>query len=315
MKSAFIKLSLFSVVIASLLTSCKNSGGSFQTDEATGIKYKIIKHGNGTTKPAMGDYVRLKMVATAVTTGDKDTVVINTGKAVNPKDSNSGTIRILLRKIFNGCLEQGITLLTTGDSAVIKVNADSLFLKTFGQKQLPKYVKAGSDVTFNITLSSFMTNQQLMQLQQAMLTQRKSIEGPSIAKYLADNHYTNVKPTADSIYILERKDGKGKPIKEGDSVKINYTGMLLDGSVFDASARPSNPSGVFPLVYSKNMALIKGWVELLGTMREGDKFKVLLPSALAYGPRQMNEQIQAYTPLLFEIEVVKVKQNAPAPKK
>jgi FKBP-type peptidyl-prolyl cis-trans isomerase FkpA len=313
MNSTLIKLSLFTVAIASVFTACKN-GGSLQTDAVTGVQYQIITHNDKGTKPTIGDYARVEMIGKAVTNADKDTVIFNSSANRNPKDTGKGTFNIPLQKSFNGCLEQGLTLFSTGDSGVIKLSADSLFLKTFRSKELPKFVKPGSMVTINVKLLSFQTKEQVMQLQQAEqakrmaeMAQRKSLEGPAIAKYLADNHYTSVKPTKDSLFVLSHTTGKGKAIKDGDSVKVTYNGTTLDGVVFDASSK--HPGGPLALKYSHDMQLIKGWVEMLGTMHEGDKAKILLPSAIAYGERKMGNEILPYTPLLFDLEVVKVTSN------
>ena len=91
-------------------------------------------------------------------------------------------------------------------------------------------------------------------------------------------------------------------MKEGDSVEVTYKGTFLDGSVFDPGSQP------IKMVYSKNMALIKGFAEVLGKMNEGEKAKVLIPSTVGYGERGMGP-IQPYTPLVFDLEMVKVKSN------
>ena len=204
--------------------------------------------------------------------------------------------------------------MAVGDSAILKVSADSLFMKTFHQPQMPKFLKPGTMLTFYLKLVSFETKAEAQQKQQEMqqkrmaeMAQNKALEAPAIAKYITDNHYEKIKPSADSLFVLDRKPGKGKAIKEGDSIKVLYTGTLLNGTVFDASSMHGNQP--LSMVYSPTMQLIKGWVEMLGTMHEGEKAKILLPSALAYGPQQASANIKPYSPLLFELEVVKVTEN------
>jgi len=311
MNSTLIKLSIFSVAIVSVFTACKHSG-SFETDPTTGVQYQFIKHNESGTKPTMDDFARVEMLGTAVTASGKDTEMFNTTKPRDPRDTNR-TFTIPLHKSFNGCLEQGISMMSVGDSAVFKINTDSLYLKTFRAHEVPKFIKPGSSFTFYIKLVGFQTQQQIQQQQQqemakrqAEAEQRQGLEAPAIAKYLADNHYSNIKPTKDSLYVLELKGAKGKAIKDGDSIEVTYTGMLLDGTVFDASSRHN---GALKMVYSHDMKLIKGWVEVLGTMHEGEKARILLPSSLGYGPRQAGPMILPYTPLLFDLEVVKVTAN------
>jgi len=236
-----------------------------------------------------------------------------------PGDTSGGTITIPLNKTFNGSVEQAVTLMAVGDSALFKINIDSLFLKTFHQKQLPKFIKSGTMATFNIKLVRFQTQQQVQQQQQEMMAkqqaemaQRKGMEPAEITKYLGDNHYDKVKPTTDSLYVLESSGKSGRAIKEGDSVKVLYTGTTLSGVVFDASSKRGNVP--FSVLYTgKDMHIIKGWAEMLGTMHEGEKAKILLPSSLAYGAHQASADILPYTPLVFELEIVKVTPNKPMP--
>ena len=159
---------------------------------------------------------------------------------------------------------------------------------------------------------SFKTQEQIkeeqqkqLEKQQMDLKKRNAEEPQLIAKYLSDNHL-QVKPTADSLYYLSRQDGTGKKIESGDSVAVKYTGMLLDGKIFDATDRHGKGNELFKFQYSNNMPLIKGWIIAFGSMREGDKVRILLPSFLAYGARQASADILPYSPLIFDIEVVKV---------
>jgi FKBP-type peptidyl-prolyl cis-trans isomerase FkpA len=314
MNSTLVKLSLFSVVVASLVTACKNSGGGdFETDKDTGISIKFVKHDENGKKPSIGDIAHVKMIYKGVTVAGADTEIFNTIKTRRPGDT-TGAISIPLQKTFSGCVEQAITLMAIGDSTVFKVSADSLFTKTFHAKELPKFLKPSSMCTFYIKLVSFDTKAEAQQKQQEMqqkrmadAMQQKALEAPAIAKYISDNHYEKIKPSADSLFVLDRKGGNGKAIKEGDSIKVLYTGTLLDGTVFDASSMHGNQP--LSMTYSPTMQLIKGWVEVLGTMHEGEKAKILLPSALGYGPQQASAVIKPYSPLLFDLEVIKVTAN------
>ncbi len=138
------------------------------------------------------------------------------------------------------------------------------------------------------------------------MQQRKAQEPVAIAKYIADNN-VKAKPTDDSLFFLKREGKGGKAIKDGDSVYVTYKGMLLDGTVFETSDHGPGRN-TFPMVFTKNMGLIHGWVEALETMHEGEKVTILLPSAIAYGPQGAphSQMILPYTPLIFDIEVVRV---------
>lgn len=306
MKFNLTNLGLFSVACSLLFTACKNSSsGDFETDKATGVVYKLIKHNESGTKPVIGDFATLQMVFK----NDKDSVLWSTYTLQRrPGDTTRG-ISIPLRKGFSGCLEQGITLMAVGDSAEFKVNADSLYLKQFRQKQLPKGVHSGTNITFYVKLLGIKTQQQVQQEQQqqmmkmqAEMQQRKQQETADIAKYIADNHIT-AKPTKDSLFFLKRTAGKGKAIKDGDSVEVAYTGKLLNGTEFDGSTGHNH--GPFKIQYGPNAQAIRGWILALGEMHQGDKATILIPSALGYVPRG-NGPIPAFAPLIFDMEVLRV---------
>jgi FKBP-type peptidyl-prolyl cis-trans isomerase FkpA len=309
-----INFTLFAFAAAALLTSCGGSG-SFKTDEATGVQYRFINRSDTGAKPGDGDLVRVVMLWTGKgAKGDADSVYLNTHDK-NRGDSVNHTLQIQLRKSFNGCLEQGIMMMSRGDSAVFQISPDSLYEKTFRQpaERMPAGAKNSKVFTFCIKLVSFQSKKELMAEQQAMMQKRmeqaqvlKTQEPAAITDYLKKNNFKG-KPDADSIFYLQNTKGKGKAVQEGDSVEISSVGTLVDGTVFDRSDHgPTSPT--YKFLYSKNMQLIKGWISVLGKMNEGGKVKVLIPSSMGYGA-QGRGPIQPYSPMIFDIELVKVKSN------
>ena len=309
MKYQVLKFGLYSMAAIALMAGCKSSSkGGFETDPATGLQYHFFKQNSSSNKPNIGDIARVTMVGKT----DKDSVVYN---SVKRGGDSLGTFRIPLKNSFKGCLEQGIAMMSVGDSAEFKISADSLYLTAFRMHTLPPFIHPGSFMTFDIKLVSFETEKQANdERQQAMMKQmqemqkRKQEEPAIIAKYLSDNKI-KAKPSSDSLYFIAREGGKGgKAVKEGDSVTVTYKGMLLDGTVFDKSDHGPGHT-TFSFLYTKDMQLIKGWIEAIGEMHQGEKATILLPSALAYGARQAGPSIAPYSPLLFDIEIVKVKSN------
>lgn len=131
----------------------------------------------------------------------------------------------------------------------------------------------------------------------------KNNEPSLIKKYVADNKIT-VKPTASGLYYIERVKGKGKKAEKGMKVQMNYTGRLLDGTKFDSNLdrKPLKP---FEFTLGQQ-EVIPGWDEGVALMNEGGKATFIIPSKLAYGEREMGGKIKAYSPLVFEVELVKV---------
>jgi FKBP-type peptidyl-prolyl cis-trans isomerase FklB len=101
--------------------------------------------------------------------------------------------------------------------------------------------------------------------------------------------------------------GNGKKPTINDTVVANYRGTLINGEEFDSSYKRGKPA-TFPL-----NGVIKGWQEVLPLMSEGSKWKVFIPSDLAYGERGAGANIGPNETLIFEIELLKVKSSPTPP--
>ena len=98
------------------------------------------------------------------------------------------------------------------------------------------------------------------------------------------------------------KEGKGQSPQVDSTVKVHYHGTFLDGRVFDSSVQREKPV-TFPL-----NGVIKGWHEALLKMKPGSKWKLYVPSNLAYGEQGVGNAIPPDTPLIFEVELLEVVQ-------
>ena len=92
--------------------------------------------------------------------------------------------------------------------------------------------------------------------------------------------------------------GNGEVPLEDQKVQVNYEGRLIDGTVFDASARHGDKPSEF-----KPNQVIKGWTEALTMMPVGSKWQLYIPYKLAYGNRNQG-QIKPYSALVFDVELV-----------
>lgn len=108
---------------------------------------------------------------------------------------------------------------------------------------------------------------------------------------------TNVRELAEGVLVTEMAPGKGPKPSANGRVQVNYVGRLPDGSVFDQSEQPQwfSLSGV-----------IEGWRIALQQMPKGAKWRVVIPSAQAYGAQGAGDLIPPYTPLTFDIELLDV---------
>ena len=99
-------------------------------------------------------------------------------------------------------------------------------------------------------------------------------------KFLAENAKRDgVTTTATGLQYEVLVEGSGDSPKETDQVTVHYHGTLIDGTVFDSSVERGQPA-TFPV-----NGVIAGWVEALQLMKPGAKYKLFIPSNLAYGER------------------------------
>ena len=94
--------------------------------------------------------------------------------------------------------------------------------------------------------------------------------------------------------------GNGNQPKASDKVRVHYHGTLIDGTVFDSSVRRGEPA-TFGVTQ-----VISGWVEALQLMPVGSKWKLYIPSNLAYGAQGAGQHIGPHTTLIFEVELLDI---------
>ncbi|MEM1319129.1 MAG: FKBP-type peptidyl-prolyl cis-trans isomerase [Bacteroidota bacterium] len=115
--------------------------------------------------------------------------------------------------------------------------------------------------------------------------------------------FHNLQPNSGPFgvaYLID-KTGKGRKPQAGDYVVLSYTGRFLNGEVFDQS--DANDPFVFQLGYRQ---VIKGWEAGLPFFNVGSKGRLFIPPAMAYGKRGAGTRIPPNTPLIFEIELLRI---------
>ena len=119
--------------------------------------------------------------------------------------------------------------------------------------------------------------------------------------FLAENgKRPEVKTTASGLQYEIIEEGNGPSPKSGDQVTVHYTGRLIDGTVFDSSVERGEPA-TFGVTQ-----VIPGWVEAHQMMKQGAKWRLFIPPALAYGPNGAGGVIGPDATLLFDVELIKI---------
>lgn len=111
---------------------------------------------------------------------------------------------------------------------------------------------------------------------------------------------SEVKITTSGLQYEVLEEGTGIQPKATDRVMVHYTGKLIDGTVFDSSVERGEPA-TFGVTQ-----VIPGWVEALQLMKEGAKWRLFIPSNLAYGPNGAGGVIGPNATLIFDVELIKV---------
>lgn len=294
------------IVVSVAVSSCKKT----QTT-SDGIEYTYINEGKDATKD--GDYVLYNFMAKT----SKDSVFISSYDQPIPPylqhqdsaDATSGIDEIFLN-------------LKKGDSIRVVSKASKIF-----GPNLPPFLDSAENVTIEIGVvnvieeevfqdyyNDLMAGQQKKQEENAVKQLQDDIE--TIEKYISENNLQATKTESGLFYVIE-KDGTGAQVEQGNTISVDYTGYVLDGTVFDTSVESrAKESNTFtegrdyePISFPVGQGrVIQGWDEGLQYLKKGSVAKLLIPSPLAYGPSQRSEVIKANSILVFDVEVTDVQK-------
>src|SRR5258708_26047007 len=221
---------LVSLVVLVLFTSCNN-----ERETSTGQKFTIVKKGDGIEVDA-----KKFLILNFMFKDGKDSVWNDTRKNPYPWI----TMKQALQRPGDNVLEV-IGMLTKGDSAIFKVSAKDIFKKSFRQPSVPPNVDSTSFFTFCVGLSDVLDSAQFVKYRdelvakqnEAALKQQKEQLAKDTA--LIDNYLKGknmvAKRTSSGIRYMITKCGIGNNAQDGQTVKANYAGYLLDGKYFDTN--------------------------------------------------------------------------------
>lgn len=158
-------------------------------------------------------------------------------------------------------------------------------------------VMQGDKLDMSIQEAQGLINDYFQQLQEKAYEQNIK-EGKS---FLAENaKRPEVKTTASGLQYEVLTEGNGNTPKASDRVQVHYHGTLINGNVFDSSVNRGEPA-TFGVTQ-----VIQGWVEALQLMPVGSKWKLYIPSELAYGAQGAGQSIAPHTTLVFEVELLAI---------
>jgi FKBP-type peptidyl-prolyl cis-trans isomerase FkpA len=292
------------------LFSCK--GGGFKKLKP-GIEYQIFNKGKGETLPD-SSFVKMHIIQKA-----GDSVFASTYK------QNNGMPLLQFLTKASGKEQQGLNFIDVyfkmkaGDSAVIRLNQDSVF-----KTNKPAFLKKEDQVLVIVKIESIVTgkekdslialqNQQMAMQEEMKRKQMEEMqkiapaEDAKIQAYLKAKGISGAVKTESGLYYAITSSTNNPKPAPGQTVTMNYTGMLLDGTKFDSNQDPAfnhvQPFD-FPLGAGQ---VIPGWDEGIGYFPIGSKGILVIPSYLAYGAQSPSPKIKPNSILHFDVEVVSAK--------
>lgn len=276
---------------ALLLAACNQN----KVEVIDGVKLQIHSHDDKAKKLKDGDIITFDLVIK----NGADSVLQDTRKDGKP---GKGMIQAPngAPGSFKGTFENGLRLLSLGDSATILVPIDSLIKSV--QAPLPPFLKPGTDLKYTVKITKVQTRAEFekemakeAEVSKAEASKRLAGEPAAIDAYTAKTGKAFQKAASGLRYFIE-KPGAGVSPKLGETWSVNYKGTFMSGKVFDEGKAAEMPIG----------QMIPGFNEALTLLKAGGKGTFVIPSAIAYGD-QARGPIEANSVLVFEIELISKK--------
>ena len=179
---------------------------------------------------------------------------------------------------------------------LLSMGAKGIAVDDFAQAS--KDVLEGNQTAISHTEARDIVNKYFAELEEKM--NAANIEAGK--KFLEENKKREGVVTLPSglQYEVITEGNVGRYAKATDQVQCHYEGTLIDGTLFDSSIKRGQPA-----TFGVNQ-VIPGWVEALQLMPEGAKWKLYIPSDLAYGAQGAGEMIPPHSTLVFEVELQKI---------
>ena len=257
------------------------------TPSGLAYKYRINEAGKNAV---VGDVIKLHFTLYT----NKDSVLRSTVK------ENRMVVTTVQKPSYAGSFEEGLAMMSKGDSCAFWISADTLFKKGI-KAPLPSYIEMGSFVRFEVKMHDIMTMADYLNQQEEMAKKNKADEDAALASYIKTNNIVATLDTATGVYYQVTKEGTGSKPKRGNKVSVHYTGHLLNGEIFDSSVGGSP----FDFIIGQGQ-VIEGWDEGIPLMRKGEKGVLYIPSYRGYGEQRAGS-IPPNSILIFEVELIDIK--------
>ena len=278
-----------------MIVSCKNDLSFKKTNG--GMPYKVYEGTNG-KKLKVGDIIKVQVIQKI-----KDSVSVDTHKKI-PWYTRVDSVDTAydIAEIWRHLKI---------DDSIVTVQMIDTFIKR-APDRVPPYFKNGDKITTSYKIVNAFPSMEAytadFKIEQDRFLANETAE---IQDYLAKKNIKAEK-TGKGTFVEIKNPGTGVPIDSGKYVTLNYTGTSYSGKVFDSNTIDSfghkQPLGFTVDVTPMGVSAFHEGIKLL---KKGGVGTFYIPSMLAYGGNAPSPDIKPYEHLIFDIEVVDVKDKAP----
>ncbi|WP_339043873.1 FKBP-type peptidyl-prolyl cis-trans isomerase [Cardinium endosymbiont of Tipula unca] len=287
----------------------------------SGLSYKAMRKGNG-RKAQEGEWVQLSVVMKAVSKPQKE----EGGKA-SPKekilasslDEPQPFILPFSSDLSNKRIAEMMGMVEEKQRMIFKFSPE-YYLQSATAEELEQDLKlcglkADDELIVDIQIDKIMNQEERIAMMQAKRAEQTAADKKKIEDYLEKNNIQALSTASGLFYSIDQASQE-IPVVKHKTVKVHYTGRLLDDKLFDTSivevAKANNaydPQRDYqPIEFQVGAGnVIPGWDEGLLLLKKSEKARFFIPSILAYGTNGIGDVIPSNAILVFEVEVVDVR--------
>ena len=292
---------IFAVVVVT--SSCTNDKDFTVTK--SGLGYKIFS-GGGKDSLRPGSFIRFRVEQKV-----EDSLLMIPDETPDQFDRIDSTARS-----FD--IWEIVGKLAVGDSIVYRFPVDTILAKSPNAppSSIPPYMKKGKNMYLNVKLlKRYDSVQQVEQDYRAEMTRIQDVLAEKRKKEfekIAKEKFEGAIKTPGGTLVKVTQQGTGPTCDTGKVVTLKYEGRFTNGKVFDGNMNQKDTALAKPTEFLLAPGyLIPGWIEGLPLLKKGAKANLFIPYQQAYGAMGDQRGIPGYSNLLFDIEVVDVKDAPP----
>ena len=282
-------------ILISLLfiAGCKDS--SFEKTK-DGLRFRYLERGKGLILPEIGQIVFCNYTIKT----DEDSVIFSTYNDLKREDRLE-----LIEPIHKGGdIFSALAMMSEGDSMSFLISADSFYLVTRGESQLPTNIKSGSDLTFVIKMEKILNAGDYESLKNRERYAKLLKEVDDINAFFASKSWEDVKLENGVRYFITQKT-EGKKVAIGDEIEFHYVGRVLaTGAEFVNSYFAGGPARFIVGDESITPEIMN---EILLQLRSGEKATFAVPFDYAFGEYGVANLIPPYSTIIYEINLLSIK--------